>query len=88
MRCCRPQVCQAHRADGGRVVVVMSQREKLDMESLYRCEGCYLNSGLGINIYMQDAFLLVYACTSAAVGVCCPALGQRGTAPQPAEQRQ
>jgi hypothetical protein len=32
------QVCQAHRADGGRVVVVMSQREKLDMESLYRCE--------------------------------------------------
>lgn len=33
------QVCQAHRADGGRVVVVMSQREKLDMEALYRCGG-------------------------------------------------
>ena len=30
------QVCAAHRADGGRVVVVMSQREKLDMEALYR----------------------------------------------------
>ncbi len=29
-------MCAAHRADGGRVVVVMSQREKLDMESLYR----------------------------------------------------
>jgi hypothetical protein len=39
MRLCPLQVCQAHRADGGRVVVVMSQREKLDMESLYRCQG-------------------------------------------------
>jgi len=34
--CVGMQVCAAHRADGGRVVVVMSQREKLDMESLYR----------------------------------------------------
>ncbi len=33
------QTCAAHRADGGRVVVVLSQREKLDMEALYRCAG-------------------------------------------------
>ncbi len=30
------QVCQAYAADGGRVVVVMTQREKIGMETLFR----------------------------------------------------
>ncbi|BDA43260.1 probable ion channel POLLUX at N-terminal half [Coccomyxa sp. Obi] len=30
------QVCQAYAADGGRVVVVMTQREKIGMEALFR----------------------------------------------------
>ena len=30
------QVCQAYRKDGGKVVVVISQREKLEMEAMYR----------------------------------------------------
>lgn len=58
------QVCQAHRADGGRVVVVMSQREKLDMESLYRCGdgGAWLAASLpnrlDTHMLMQDALSL------------------------------
>ena len=30
------QTCQAYAADGGRVVVVMTQREKIGMETLFR----------------------------------------------------
>ena len=31
------QVCEAYRHDGGKVVVVLSQRQKLEMEAMYRC---------------------------------------------------
>ena len=31
------QVCLAYRHDGGKVVVVLSQRPKLEMEALSRC---------------------------------------------------
>ena len=31
------QVCEAYRNDGGKVVVVLSQRQKLDLEAMYRC---------------------------------------------------
>ena len=35
--CCRlAQVCLAYRSDGGRVVVVLCSRDKLEMEALFR----------------------------------------------------
>ncbi len=36
----RPQLCHAHKHSGGVTVVVLTQRQKLEMEALFRCVQC------------------------------------------------
>lgn len=36
VRSAAPQACLAYRAEGGRVIVVLSSRDKLEMEAMFR----------------------------------------------------
>lgn len=51
-----PQICDAYRSEGGTTVVVLTQREKLEMEEAFRCVCVYMCVVGGVYSYVKCVY--------------------------------